>query len=219
MSTVTNITRLDLGEGHQLFFEQGDITKQSTDAIVNAANSSLMGGSGVDGAIHRAGGAAILEECRKIVARQGHLPAGEAVATTGGNLKAALVIHTVGPIYKDGLHGECGLLAAAYRNSLRLADRLALHSLAFPSISTGAYGYPHEAAAELAIRTVIDELADVRSLREVRFVLFTAELYAIFVEAARAEQRRRQALRWAFTEIPSAGVECGGESANSDSNQ
>src|SRR6266516_3073971 len=108
----------------------GDITKLNVDAIVNAANSSLMGGGGVDGAIHRAGGPAILEECRKIVARNGHLPPGEAVETTGGKLKAPFVIHTVGPIWRDGMQGEAGILASAYRNSMRLADRLALHSLA-----------------------------------------------------------------------------------------
>ena len=155
---MKTIVRLDLESGAQLFFEEGDITKQSTDAIVNAANSSLMGGGGVDGAIHRAGGPAILEECRKIVARDGHLPPGEAVQTTGGKLPAAFVIHTVGPIWRDGMHGESAILANAYRNSLRLADRLGLHSLAFPAISTGVYGYPVEAAAAVAVSTVIDEL-------------------------------------------------------------
>ena len=124
--------KIDLGEGSTLIFVQGDITRQDTDAIVNAANSTLMGGGGVDGAIHRAGGPAILEECKKIVAEHGHLPPGEAVSTTGGRLPAAFVIHTVGPIWRGGLHGESGLLANAYRNSLRLADRLGLHSIAFP---------------------------------------------------------------------------------------
>src|ERR1700685_3616494 len=99
-----------------------DITKETTEAIVNAANSSLLGGGGVDGAIHRAGGPAILEECRKIVARDGHLPPGEAVQTTGGNMPAAFVIHTVGPVWRDGMQGESGILANAYRNSMRLAD-------------------------------------------------------------------------------------------------
>jgi len=108
---VKNIVRLDLGGVAQIFFEAGDITEQATDAIVNAANSSLMGGGGVDGAIHRAGGPAILEECRKIVARHGHLPPGEAVQTTGGRLSAAFVIHTVGPIWRDGMQGESGILA------------------------------------------------------------------------------------------------------------
>ncbi len=137
---MKSIVRLDLG-GPQIFFEAGDITQQATDAIVNAANSSLMGGGGVDGAIHRAGGPAILEECRKIVARDGHLPPGEAVQTTGGDLNASFVIHTVGPIWRDGMQGESGILASAYRNSMRLADRLGLHSIALPAISTGVYGY------------------------------------------------------------------------------
>src|SRR5512141_3248026 len=121
---------------------QGDLTKQATDAIVNAANSSLMGGGGVDGAIHRAGGPAILEECKKIVARQGPLPPGQAVITTGGNLKAKFVIHTVGPIWHSGNSGEAELLASAYRESLNLAAQESLRSVSFPSISTGAYGYP-----------------------------------------------------------------------------
>ncbi|MFC2004580.1 macro domain-containing protein [Chloroflexota bacterium] len=121
---------------------QGDITSQVTDAIVNAANSSLMGGGGVDGAIHRAGGPAILEECKQIVAKQGRLPTGQAVITTGGNLKARYVIHTVGPIWHRGDKGEPELLASAYRESLKVAVENNLSSISFPSISTGAYGYP-----------------------------------------------------------------------------
>ncbi len=116
----------------------GDITKQETEAIVNAANSSLLGGGGVDGAIHRAGGPKILEECRKL----GGCPTGEARITTGGNLKARYVIHTVGPVYHDGKRSEAELLSNAYRNSLALASQHKLRSVAFPSISTGAYGYP-----------------------------------------------------------------------------
>ena len=173
---MKTIVRLDLGEAAQVFFEAGDITEQSIDAIVNAANSGLKGGGGVDGAIHRAGGPAILEECRKIVARDGHLPPGEAVQTTGGNLHAAFVIHTVGPIWRDGMQGESGILANAYRNSMRLADRLGLHSVALPAISTGVYGYPAEAAAAVAVCTVIDELGDSRSVREARFVLFSLDM-------------------------------------------
>lgn len=196
---MNTLTRLDLGEGSWLFFEAGDITQQSTDAIVNAANSSLMGGGGVDGAIHRAGGPAILEECRKIVARDGHLPPGEAVQTTGGNLRAAFVIHTVGPIWRDGMQGECGILANAYRNSMRLADRLGLHSVALPAISAGVYGYPPDAAAAIAVTTVIDELGSTRSVREARFVLFGREMLVIFMQAAKDEQRRRNASRWSFT--------------------
>ncbi len=196
----TNV-RLDLGEGSQIFFEAGDITQQSTDAIVNAANSSLMGGGGVDGAIHRAGGPAILEECRKVVARQGHLPPGEAVQTTGGNLPAAFVIHTVGPIWRDGMQGESGILASAYRSSLRLADRMGLHSVAFPAISTGVYGYPAEAAAAIAVRTIIDELASARSVRQARFVLYSPAMLSVFLEAAKDEQRRRKATGWSFATL------------------
>ncbi len=195
---MNTLTRLDLGEGPLVFFEAGDITQQSTDAIVNAANSGLKGGGGVDGAIHRAGGPAILEECRKIVARDGHLPPGEAVQTTGGNLRAAFVIHTVGPIWRDGMQGESGILASAYRNSIRLADRLGLHSVALPAISTGVYGYPPDAAAALAVSTVIDELTSARSVHEARFVLFSPEMLAIFLQAAKDEQRRRNASRWSF---------------------
>ena len=199
---TSEAVRLDLGDGAQIIFQSGDITGQDTDAIVNAANSSLMGGGGVDGAIHRAGGPAILEECKKIVARQGPLPPGEAVQTTGGRMKAAFVIHTVGPIYHDGMQGEGGVLAAAYRNSLRLADRLGLHSVAFPAISTGVYGYPAAAAAEIAVRSVIEELSQARSVHEVRFVLFSAEMLETFLHAAKHEQHRRDAKRWSFTTIP-----------------
>lgn len=198
---MKNIVRLDLGDGSQIFFEAGDITKQTTDAIVNAANSNLMGGGGVDGAIHRAGGPAILEECRKIVARQGHLPPGEAVQTTGGNLSAAFVIHTVGPIWRDGMQGESGILGSAYRNSLRLADRLGLHSVAFPAISTGVYGYPAEAAADIAFRTVVEELPEARSVREVRFVLYSPDMLSVFIQAAKNEQQRRKASGWSFATI------------------
>jgi O-acetyl-ADP-ribose deacetylase (regulator of RNase III) len=198
---MADIVRLDLGEGSQIFFEAGDITKQATDAIVNAANSGLMGGGGVDGAIHRAGGGAILEECRKIVARQGHLPPGEAVQTTGGKLPAAFVIHTVGPVWHDGMAGESGILANAYRNSLRLADRLGLHSVAFPAISTGVYGYPAEAAAAVAVSTIADELNTARSVHQVRFVLYSPQMLSVFLQAAKDEQRRRNATRWSFVTI------------------
>jgi len=152
---------------------QGDITQQETEAIVNAANSSLMGGGGVDGAIHRAGGPAILEECRKIVDRQGRCPTGQAVMTTGGNLKAKYVIHTVGPIWKDGSRGEDDLLANAYRNSLQTAVQNGIQTIAFPSISTGAYRFPLERAARIALQTVRDFLQETKQLKEVRFVLFS----------------------------------------------
>jgi O-acetyl-ADP-ribose deacetylase (regulator of RNase III) len=152
---------------------QGDITQQSCDAIVNAANSSLMGGGGVDGAIHRAGGPAILEQCKDIVARQGRCPTGEAVITTGGNLKAKYVIHTVGPIWRDGNHGEDELLVNAYCNSLQRAVENEIQTIAFPSISTGAYRFPIERAARIALQTVYDFLQKNDQIEEVRFVLFS----------------------------------------------
>ena len=166
---------------------QGDITKQATDAIVNAANSSLMGGGGVDGAIHRAGGPAILEECKKIVARQGRLPTGKAVITTGGNLKARHVIHTVGPIWHGGNGNEAELLRSAYRECLKLAGDNKLSSIAFPSISTGAYGYPVNEAARIAVSTVFTFLKEQpTSLREVLFVLFDSRTYQSYCSALEA---------------------------------
>ena len=163
---------------------QGDITQQGTDAIVNAANSSLMGGGGVDGAIHRAGGTAILDQCQQIVARQGRLPTGKAVITTGGNLKAKYVIHTVGPIWHGGNKGEPELLASAYQESLKLAAENNLNSISFPSISTGAYGYPVSQASKLAINTVITLLShSTTSLREVVFVLFDSRTFAAYASA------------------------------------
>jgi O-acetyl-ADP-ribose deacetylase len=159
----------------------GDITRQPTDAIVNTANSGLMGGGGVDGAIHRAGGSSILEECRQIVIRQGQLPAGKAVITTGGNLPAQHVIHTVGPIWRGGSNNESQLLASAYRESLRLAEKHKLKSISFPSISTGAYGYPVEAAATIAVQTVISFLeAEANSIQEVFFVLYDSYSFAAY---------------------------------------
>ena len=151
---------------------RGDITQQETDAIVNAANSSLMGGGGVDGAIHRVGGPKILEECKKIVAEIGRLPAGGAAITTGGNLKAAYVIHTVGPVWHGGTKNEPRILANAYRSSLELARKKGLRSIAFPSISTGAYGYPVAEAAELAVK-IVAKFVVKKPFEEVRFVLFS----------------------------------------------
>jgi O-acetyl-ADP-ribose deacetylase (regulator of RNase III) len=162
---------------------QGDITRQATDAIVNAANSSLMGGGGVDGAIHSAGGSAILEECRKIVARQGRLPAGQAVMTTAGNMKARYVIHTVGPIWHGGSQKEAETLASAYRESLTLADANNLSSISFPSISTGAYGYPVDKAARIALKTVAAFLAEASSIKEVVFVLYDARTFDAYAVA------------------------------------
>lgn len=160
---------------------RGDITKQATDAIVNAANPGLMGGGGVDGAIHRAGGSTILEECRQTVAKRGRLPTGKAVITTGGNLPARHVIHTVGPIWHGGNKGEAALLESAYRESLKLAAEHKLTSISFPSISTGTYGYPVAEAVTVAIKAVVSFLTEqVASLKEVVFVLFDSRTYAAY---------------------------------------
>ena len=160
---------------------QGDITQQTTEAIVNAANSGLMGDGGVDGAIHGAGGTAILEECRKIVSRIGRLDTGKAVITTGGNLKAKYVIHTVGPVWRGGSRGEPELLASAYRESLKLATTYKLKSVSFPSISTGAYGYPLSDAAKVALSTLIDFLQNnATSLELILFVLWGAGAYQAY---------------------------------------
>jgi len=157
--------------GGRIELVQGDITRQATDAIVNAANTTLLGGGGVDGAIHRAGGPAILEECRRI----GGCPTGDARLTTGGNLPARFVIHTVGPVYRDGRHGEPDLLASAYRRSLEVAAEQELRSVAFPSISTGAYRFPVKDAAGIALGTVSSFLEErPGTLELVRFVLFSA---------------------------------------------
>jgi O-acetyl-ADP-ribose deacetylase (regulator of RNase III) len=170
--------------GVKLRLVRGDITLQNTDAIVNAANSSLMGGGGVDGAIHRAGGPTILEECRQIVARQGRLATGRAVITSGGNLAAKHVIHTVGPVWRNGQQGEPELLASAYNESLKLAVSRQLVSVAFPSISTGAYGYPLNLAAKIAIGTVGNfRKGTPGSLREVLFVLFGERAFDAFRKA------------------------------------
>jgi O-acetyl-ADP-ribose deacetylase (regulator of RNase III) len=152
---------------------RGDLTREATDAIVNAANSSLLGGGGVDGAIHRAGGPAILEECRRIRTARGPLPAGEAVITGAGNLACRHVIHTVGPVWQGGDAGEAETLARCYRSSLALAASAGLHSIAFPSISTGAYGYPVADAATVATRAVRAELDRGSPLTLVRWVLFS----------------------------------------------
>ncbi len=161
---------------------QGDITRQATDTIVNAANSGLMGGGGVDGAIHRAGGPAILEECKQIIARQGRLPAGKAVITTAGNMKTRHVIHTVGPVWQGGDQGEPALLASAYRESLKIAAANKLASISFPSISTGAYGYPVDKAARIAIKEVVSFLTEQTSVKEVVFVLFDARTYEVYAD-------------------------------------
>jgi O-acetyl-ADP-ribose deacetylase len=163
---------------------QGDITKVETDAIVNAANSSLLGGGGVDGAIHRAGGRQILEECMQIRARQGGCATGEAVITTAGKLPARFVIHTVGPVWQGGHRNEPQLLANTYRNSLQLALKNDCRTIAFPNISTGIYGYPKELAAEVAISTVNQFLNDhPGSIDAIIFVCFDEENFNIYKEA------------------------------------
>ncbi len=166
---------------------KGDITRIGADAIVNAANSSLMGGGGVDGAIHRAGGPAILEECKQIVKRQGRLPAGRAVITTGGRLPARFVIHTVGPIWRGGRNKEPETLRSCYMESLRLAESKGLRKVAFPSISTGAYGYPVQEAAEIAIKTVANFLsAPHENVKKVVFVLFDSRTFEAYQRALTA---------------------------------
>ncbi len=154
---------------------QGDITKVNMDAIVNAANSSLMGGGGVDGAIHRAGGPVILEDCRKIVARQGGCKTGEAVITRAGNLPAKFVIHTVGPVWNGGGKGEEQLLANAYWNSLTLATENDIRTIAFPNISTGIYHFPKDKAAAIAVSTVKEFMENNNPVKEVLFVCFDEE--------------------------------------------
>ena len=160
---------------------EGDITRQDTEAIVNAANPSLLGGGGVDGAIHRAGGPVILEECRRL----GGCPVGEARLTHAGNLKARYVIHTVGPVYKGGGAREAELLASCYRESLKLASGQGITSVAFPSISTGAYGYPPAAAARIALQAVLAYLDQHAEVKLVRFVLFGHPAYEVYEKTLR----------------------------------
>ncbi len=166
---------------------QGDITQIDADAIVNAANPTLMGGGGVDGAIHRRGGSKILEECKHIRATEwpNGVPTGKAVITSGGNLNAKYVIHTVGPVWRGDSHGETELLAEAYHNSLQLAVSNGLKTIAFPSISTGAYGYPVQKAGIIALATVKKFLESDDKLDKVTFVLFTQIDFEIYKEAAK----------------------------------
>ncbi|MEM3700136.1 MAG: O-acetyl-ADP-ribose deacetylase [Candidatus Bathyarchaeia archaeon] len=170
----------------KILLVQGDITEMDTDAIVNAANPSLMGGGGVDGAIHRKGGPKILEECKRIRATEypNGLPTGKAVITSGGNLKAKYVIHTVGPIWRGGSSGEPQLLAEAYHNSLKLAVSKGLKTIAFPAISTGTYGYPIEEASKIALSTVKEFLEKEDNLDKVVFVLFSSRDFEIYRKTA-----------------------------------
>ncbi len=167
---------------------EGDITQETTDVIVNAANSGLMGGGGVDGAIHRAGGPKILEECKKIRAQMGQLPAGQAVITTAGNMKARFVIHTVGPIWHGGDRNEPELLASCYLESLKIAVMNGCKSISFPSISTGAYGYPVNLAAPVAVNTIMNSLVGTYCYipLRIRFVLFNSSVFDAYAEAVKA---------------------------------
>lgn len=158
---------------------KGDITKLKVDAIVNAANSSLMGGGGVDGAIHRAGGKVILEECKKIVEKQGRCETGNAVITTAGNMPSKYVIHTVGPVWHGGKYNEADKLASCYRKSLELAEENNCRTIAFPNISTGIYGYPKEAAARIALSTVVNYLSRSPKIEKVIFVCFDEENFSL----------------------------------------
>jgi O-acetyl-ADP-ribose deacetylase len=162
----------------------GDITEETTDAIVNAANSSLLGGGGVDGAIHKAAGPALLAECKKIREQRGPLPPGQAVTTSGANLKARYVIHTVGPVWQGGKVNEPQILESCYCNSMEQANLKLCASVSFPSVSTGAFGYPVGPAAQIALRAIADLLHEPRSVRLVRFVLFDQRTYKAYAAAA-----------------------------------
>lgn len=167
-------------DNERIILIQGDITRLSVDAIVNAANSSLMGGGGVDGAIHRGGGPEILEECRQIIARQGSCAPGEAVITTAGLLPARQVIHTVGPVWNGGKNREPEILANCYKNSLQLAVKHRLKTIAFPNISTGIYRFPKEHAANIAVTTVSEFLTESSQIEKVFFVCFDVENFNLY---------------------------------------
>jgi O-acetyl-ADP-ribose deacetylase (regulator of RNase III) len=186
MNDGPEILRIPLGDRSLVIAGPGDITREQTDAIVNAANSSLLGGGGVDGAIHRAGGPAILEACKQIVDRVGRLPAGQAVATSAGRLAARYVIHTVGPFWSGGKRGEPETLASCHRQSIRIADELQLTAIAFPAISTGAYRYPVDQASQIAVSSAASALEKAAHIREVRFVLFDTRTLDHYAQAARA---------------------------------
>jgi O-acetyl-ADP-ribose deacetylase (regulator of RNase III) len=198
------VARLIFPNGKKVEFEgPADITKETTEAIVNAANSSLLGGGGVDGAIHRAGGPSILQECRRIVAKIGTLPPGKAVITTGGRMPAKYVVHTVGPIYRGGRQHEGETLASCYRESIEVADDHGIRSLAFPSISTGAYGYPVREAAEIAVRTVAGALPSCAHLDLFRFVLFDIATCEAYVQSAEKLSQQTPPISAIFEKGPS----------------
>lgn len=176
--------RYRIGTEATLELVVGDITHETTCAIVNAANSSLLAGGGVDGAIHDAAGPSLLEECKRIREQRGTLPAGQAVTTSGGNLKARHVIHTVGPVWQGGKKNEPQILESAYCHSMEQANLKACASVSFPSVSTGAFGYPVHEAAQIALRAVADLLHQPRSVKLVRFVLFDQRTYKAYAAAA-----------------------------------
>jgi O-acetyl-ADP-ribose deacetylase len=182
---MTARLRYRIGERGVLELAQGDITHEETDAIVNAANSSLLGGGGVDGAIHLAAGPSLLAECRKVRDQRGPLPPGQAVATGGHNLKARHVVHTVGPVWQGGEVNEPQILESCYCNSMSEANRLGCESVSFPSVSTGAFGYPVTQAATIAVRAVADLLHRPKSVKLVRFVLFDQRTFDAYARAAR----------------------------------
>jgi O-acetyl-ADP-ribose deacetylase len=181
---MAHSVRYRIGPEATLELAIGDITAETTDAIVNAANSGLLGGGGVDGAIHRAAGPALLAECKKIRDQRGPLPPGQAVTTPGANLKAKYVIHTVGPVWQGGKVNEPQILESCYCNSMEQANRKLCASVSFPSVSTGAFGYPVGAAAQIALRTIADLLHEPKSVKLVRFVLFDERTYKAYAAAA-----------------------------------
>lgn len=182
---MTSPLRYRIGGQAALELALGDITQETTDAIVNAANSYLMGGGGVDGAIHRAAGPQLLADCQKIREQRGLLAAGQAVSTPGGNLKARHVIHTVGPVWHGGNMNEPQILESCYCHCMEEAERLKCASISFPAISTGAFGYPVHLAASIAVRTVADLLQHPRSVLLARFILFDAHSYQAYQRAAK----------------------------------
>jgi O-acetyl-ADP-ribose deacetylase (regulator of RNase III) len=181
---MAHSVRYRIGSKASLELAMGDITDETTDAIVNAANSGLLGGGGVDGAIHRAAGPALLVECKKIRDQRGPLPPGQAVTTPGANLKAKYVIHTVGPVWQGGKVNEPQILESCYCNSMEQANIKSCTSVSFPSISTGAFGYPVGPAAQIALRAIADLLHQPRSVKLVRFVLFDERSYKAYAAAA-----------------------------------
>jgi O-acetyl-ADP-ribose deacetylase (regulator of RNase III) len=186
---MAHSVRYRIGSKATLELVMGNITDEATDAIVNAANSSLLGGGGVDGAIHDAAGPALLAECKKIREQRGPLPPGQAVTTSGGALKARYVIHTVGPVWQGGKVNEPQILESCYCNSMEQANLRACASVSFPSVSTGAFGYPVGPAAQIALRAIADLLHDPRSVKLVRFVLFDQRTYQAYAAAAETLSR------------------------------